>query len=438
MREKKIPTLVGLLLVGMAVMIFRLAVERVSPLLSRANTTNAPQAVTITNISDTAFTVTWFTKTPTNGAVVVDGGIAKTTVFDERDALSPSPTTQKSSYSTHSVTIRNLKSETDYTFRILVNGSAFLDNGNPYEIRTPPTLTGLGGALEPAYGQITLPDGNPGEGAIVFLTVTGGQTLSTLVKSSGSWVIPLNLVRTESLDRYLETFERMNETISVRAGEGESTALTDTLNDNPVPSITIGKTYDFRKIQAGIPQNPPLANAPPPGAGNPAVLGTNTTINKTVAITKPAQNAVLPTNLPLIQGTGIPGNIVSVLIGIDTLMTGTATVGTDGVWYFTPTKPLAAGKQSITMTTRDANEKTIALTTAFTVLKSGTQVLGDATPSATLTPTTAVIPTITGEPLPTSTLSGEPLPTSGNTLPLIMLLILGMGLLTGGAFLMVK
>ncbi len=435
MRERKIPTLLGLLLVGASVFIFRVAFDNVAPLLSRADATNAPQGVTITNISDSSFTVSWFTKTPTSGAVVVDGGIPKTTIFDERDASSPNPATLGVKYSTHSVTVRNLKPETDYNARILVNNTPFLDDGKPYVIRTPQSLTGLGVTLEPAYGQVTLPDGNPAEGAIVYLTVEGGQTLSTFVKASGSWVIPLNLIRATSFDRYLEPQERINESIVIRAGEGESTVLTDTLNDNPVPSVTIGKNYDFRKIQAEAKDAKKLANLPSPTQAQPAILGANTTSN-IVAITKPTQNAAIASNLPLIQGTGIPGKQINILLGIDKPIIGSATVGSDGIWYFTPTKPLAEGKQSITITTQDLQGKTTALTNAFTVLKSGTQVLGDATPSATLTPTIGIPPIASDTP--ESTLSGQPLPISGNTLPLVILLILGIGLLTGGASIIIR
>jgi hypothetical protein len=67
-------------------------------------------------------------------------------------------------------------------------------------------------------------------------------------------------------------------------------------------------------------------------------------------------------------------------------------------------------------------------------MKSGTQVLGDATPSATLTPENTPIVTIspTPETTPESSLSGEPPPTSGNELPTIVLILLGIGLSIGG------
>lgn len=114
----------------------------------------------------------------------------------------------------------------------------------------------------------------------------------------------------------------------------------------------------------------------------------------------------------------------------------TIAVEADGVWRYTPSRPLSEGKQSVTITTTDQNGQAKALTNTFEVLKSGTQVLGDATPSATLIPTPTDI--VESTPTPTATLSGEPMPTSGNQLPLIMLLILGGTLLLGGTGLLMR
>ncbi|MFZ5535639.1 MAG: fibronectin type III domain-containing protein [Patescibacteria group bacterium] len=427
MQQRKIPTIVGLLLVVAAVMVFRFAFDRVTPLLTKAVSTHAPKNVTVTNITDASFTVTWTTDDEVSGSVRLDGVNPDNFFFDERySTANTKPAT--AAYTTHSVVVRNLKPDTGYKFVIVSNNVSYTNNGVSYEVKTAPAISGLGTGIEPAYGQITATNGLPLDGALVYLTLENGQTLSTLSKTTGTWVIPLNLARTTSLDRYLPVAERINESIVIRSADGESTALTDTLNDNPVPSMTVGKTYDFRKIQAETIGQPPLAAAP---AAQPAVLGETTEVKKqTVAIVKPADGSAIPSNLPLIQGTGVGGNPLLVTIGIEKPMSDTVIIGNDGVWRYTPIKPLAPGKQSVTITTKDAQNKTVALTHTFEILKSGTQVLGDATPSATLTPE----PTVTDDPTPTATLAGEPIPETGFPLPLIVLLILGLGIFGGGAF----
>lgn len=429
MHQQKIPTVLGLILVIGAIMLFQFAFTRVNPLFSRASTSLAPQEVTVTNSTDTSFTVSWVTEEAVTGQIIIDGS-PKRTVFDERDAFAQTPQNQPVKYTTHSVTIRNLKPQTEYRFNILSGGKSFQHNDALYTTTTAPTIDGVGSNLEPAYGQIVLPTDKPAEGAIVYLTPDGGQTVSTVVKSSGSWVIPLNLIRTNDLSTYVSNQERINESIVVRSAEGEASALTDTLNDNPVPIMTIGKTYDFRKIQAEQISKRTLTLAPVTPTTNPIVLGSNITTTQMVAITKPLQNAAVSSNLPLIQGTGVPGKQIMIIVGIQNPTTGTVMVGTDGVWYYTPSKRLTEGRQSVTITTQDKNGKTVAITHAFQVLKSGTQVLGDATPSATIAPT----PTTFEEPTPTATLSGEPIPETGTSFPLTVMLILGTVLVSSGIF----
>jgi hypothetical protein len=67
------------------------------------------------------------------------------------------------------------------------------------------------------------------------------------------------------------------------------------------------------------------------------------------------------------------------------------------------------------MNNDDENKKPVAITHLFEVLKSGTQVLGSATPSGTIAPTSipTTIPTIqpTGTPTPTPPVTAVVLPT---------------------------
>lgn len=418
----RIPAFIGILLViafvGAVIYLF----ESYSRRPGQANGSASPVNVAVTNVSDTGFTVVWTTPDPATGAVkLISPKHTPSMFFDDRDT-----TGKLKSYSTHMVTIRSLTPATLYTFQILSNGKSFTTGlTKPLNVTTASTISGGGTKLEPAYGMVNDVVGSPVSGAIVFVTLEQGQLLSTMTSPSGSWLLSLGFARTASLDKYLDGRERIIETIRVIWGDQEATAITDTLNDGPVPTMVLGKTYDFRKQQAAVQEAP-------------AVLGEKTTTSpstaKVVALSSPAQNAMLTTSLPLIQGTGIPGKTVSIVVGITNPSGGSATVGSDGIWRYTPTKPLGAGKQSVTATTTDEKGKSVALTNTFTILKSGTQVLGDATPSATLSPTpiatSSASPSAT--PTPTPQLQGEPVPTSGTTLPTILILLFGAGLLTSG------
>lgn len=428
----KIPTVLGLLLVVVIVGVVALANQSYFQTVSRASGSIAPAHVTIANLSDNMFTVSWTTANPATGAIeVASGALTNRVIFDDQDAGS------QGQYATHIVTFRGAAPDTTYEVTILSNGKTSLDGNKPYEVHTPMVLSGTSGNLSPAYGTIVLPDKSPVKGALVTLTLDGSQTMTAISKPSGTWLIPLNLIRTQDLTGYLPVTDRMTVNITVNGNGQTTTAITDTLNDSPVPNMGLGQTYDFRHANAQAPGAAlTLANPTPTSAISPAVvLGASTVkVSNIVALTIPAQGAALPTALPLIQGTGIPGKTVSIVLGITNPAGGSTVVGHDGLWTYTPAKPLNTGAQSVTITTQNVNNKPVAITHLFTILESGSQVLGDATPSATLTPTITLAPvaTDTATPTPVSTLAAQTPPTSGDTLPTIIFLLIGVGLMLGG------
>lgn len=430
----KIPTVLGLLLVVVIVGVVAIANQSYFQTVSRASGSIVPTNVTVANLSDSMFTVAWATANPATGAIeVASGGLTNRVIFDDQD------TGTQGQYTTHIVTMRGATPDTTYEVTILSNGKTSLDGNKPYEVHTPAALSGASGNLSPAYGTIVLPDKSPVKGALVTLTLDGSQTMTAISKPSGTWLIPLNLIRTQDLTSYLPVTDRMTVNITVSGNGQTTTAVTDTLNDSPVPNMMLGQTYDFRHASAQAPGTPlALANPTPTGPSplSPAaVLGASTVkAANIVALTIPAQGAALPTALPLIQGTGIPAKTVSIVLGITNPTGGSAVVGPDGLWSYTPVKPLGVGAESVTITTQNVNNKPVAITHLFTILESGSQVLGDATASATPTPTITLAPiiTATATPTPVSTLAAQTPPTSGDTLPTIIFLLIGVGLMLGG------
>ena len=411
----RIPTIAGLFLVVALVGSIIFFTERALRSPSGAAGSYQPKNIKRTNVSDTTFTVSWTTESPATGTILLSSpGKSNRIYYDERDGGG-----KLGSYTSHFVTVRDATANTQYSWKLLSNGKTHLDGTKPYELTTPTTLPPNTSGLDPAYGTIFTSQGVAASGALVYLTLAGEQELSAISKESGLWLIPLTQVRTADLTRLLPTVERMDETILVTHETGEIAAQTDSLNDSPVPEMTIGQTYDFRRQNAKTTTSSPTALLPVGGS----VLGT-TNQTPVVTLVTPAQNSSLPTTLPLFSGTGVPGKFVSLTIGIANPISGSTKVQSDGTWNFTPPKSLTPGKQSVTITTVDASGKAVAITRTFEILKSGTQVLGVATPSGTLT--------LTPTPTEESTLSGEEIPTSGNALPTIMLLVLGLGLIFSG------
>ncbi len=145
---------------------------------------------------------------------------------------------------------------------------------------------------------------------------------------------------------------------------------------------------------------------------------------------------VTPDSQPRLRGKAIPLSQISITIKS---LPQTATITTDrnGIWTFRPSKELSPGIHTVTIQGFDRNGSLFTQTRRFIVLKSGERVLGESTPSASLTPTNQ--PTLTITPKPTTSLPPTPTtsylpsqppnispPRSGNSQTIII--FLGMGI----------
>jgi hypothetical protein len=423
---QKIPTFIALVLLVVIVVVVSAAVNTITKTTTQASASITPSEIRITNITDKGFTVTWTTADPATGSIAVSDGKRSQTYSDDRDK-----TGKMGRYITHSITVRETTPNTTHQVKLLSNGKTVLKDGKPYTITTASGTDPVQSGYEPAFGTVVTSENTPASGTLVYVTLEGSQELSSLAGPTGSWIVPLNMIRTQDLTQRLKSTNRIDEHIHITNGKEETTATTDTLNDSPVPNMVLGKSYDFRKQQATLPEKS-MGSLSAKTTDVPAVLGKQTEKGPgktyTITITQPDDNASLISNLPLFTGTGIPNKIVTLTIGIKKPLTASVTVDKDGIWKYTQPTPLGVGRQSITASTVDSYNKPIAVTHVFDVLKSGTQVLGIATPSATLAPS----PTIISSPTPISTLSGQPQPTTASTLPTVMLLVLSAGLIIGG------
>jgi len=154
----------------------------------------------------------------------------------------------------------------------------------------------------------------------------------------------------------------------------------------------------------------------------------------------------------MIRGMSVAKKPVTITISGETIESGATQSDAQGVFVYTPKKVLSPGKHTVTVTSKDAKGKPIALTHSFLIFKSGTQVLGDATPSGELTtptPTEVIIPIIILTPTDTMYPMGIPTetevitpttlpsdiqdpPVTGNAMPWFLLLFAAGALFTAG------
>jgi hypothetical protein len=247
--KKRIPTIVGLsvLVVGLIVGVIFLGTGP-GVFAPRATPETTPSKIKLTNITDAGFTVSFYTSSATPGFIKygTDAKSVKSQSGDDRDQLSGTV----GDYKLHHVTVRGLKPSTAYHY-VLGTGSkaSYDDNGSPFTVETA-ARGGAPSAAKTAYGNVLSKSGNPESGAIVYVTLPGVGEMSSLVKSSGSWAIPLSNARKSDGSGYAVISETDSLTIFV---QGTSPTLTSNLNisvadSQPVSDITAGENSTVSSV----------------------------------------------------------------------------------------------------------------------------------------------------------------------------------------------
>lgn len=439
---KKIPTLIGIPLFILIGVIGIGTVNQLQRFVQTNQSSIQPQNVAFANVTDTSFTVTWHTEAESPGwiDVVRSGTKESTAYFDDRN-----PDRKPGAYRMHIVTARGLTPATTYEVTVISSGKKFLEKDKPLQIATGPTLDEPLTQVDPLYGTVLNRNHLPANDSILFLTSDGSQTLATYVKNSGSWIIPVASMRTSALTAYSETGDTVYK-LTVKSGSEQSQIQFTSSHGRPMPLIVLGESQDY--MSDGMVRG--TTSTTVPAAVIPSITP-KSGINHDVAIIFPPQNGIINTGYPQIRGTGIPGIPLTVTLGLTKPVSETVTVANDGTWKYSPQHALAPGQQSVTITTRSVGGSPMALTHVFTVLKSGTQVLGEATPSSSITPTQTLTPTFTPTPVASSTAiptqtpavpatptaipfvqAQPPPPVTGSPLPAMFAITVGILLLSAG------
>jgi hypothetical protein len=151
------------------------------------------------NITDTGFTVAWITDAAIPGSGTVVYGLSPTTTSYHVNE-GPAPSGARGDI--HVVQVANLTPSTTYYFAVQAGGSQDNNNGDYYEVKTGPTLSGQV-TNRTVSGSVTLSDGTtPASGALISLKVLDNSNLNgspsstsaTLmaVTNAGTWSIVLS------------------------------------------------------------------------------------------------------------------------------------------------------------------------------------------------------------------------------------------------------
>lgn len=403
-RELTIPTILGILflIVGMGAGIWFLREPIKSAVFAYSE--EIPNQVQITNVSDTSFVVSWLTDKAAAGFIQYGQSTNPNLVIaDDRDQ--ERGTADK--YFTHFVSVRGLKPSTRYYFRIGADKSLY-DTTTGLSLGSPP-------AADIAYGQILTGNGEPADGAIVYLTLAGAVPQASLVKSSGSWVIPLSTARSVDLTSFVAYDPKSSQVqIRVQAGPlGQASVITTTDQDSPVAAISLGQNLNL------------LASQPqPPEAHTSSRFSTSSLI-----IISPKTGEQVNSAQPEIIGRGPANSEVTITVNSPTSITNTIQTDSNGEFSYSVPKKLPPGEHTITISTL-INGVAKQVQRKFIVLAAGESQIPafTATPSATLRPS----PSPTIKPRITMPATESGVPTSGNLTPTLVLLILGSALTISG------
>lgn len=372
-KSKKVPTLFAILVgVGLLGAVFRFAI----PSQKTQATKKGLQSIEVTNVFAGQVSVLWKTQEKQKGWIAYGENEDDLTLIatDERDGH------EHTARLYHYVTLKDLKKDTRYFFKI-TDGDAFLENGGKslFTFKTIGNIDQINN-LKPAYGKIIDKSGAPFQDAIVTLSAKNIYPVSTLSKSTGEWLIPLNYTVDKNTGKFMSLSPSQPVRIHVYSENENETVVTALVQQlSPVEkSLQLGQTYVFQNEEN-------------------VLSAASAKTGQTFDIIFPQANAVIPAQKPLIKGTGLAGTTLSLTVaGSKRPISGRVTVDKKNAWKYEVPHLLESGTYtlSVTLPSNKAGKPEIK-TRAFTIAKSGVQVLAEATASASITPspTTALSPT---------------------------------------------
>jgi cell division septation protein DedD len=389
--DRKIPSLFGILIIVVGIVVTTFLVKGGNLLFTRAGPGNDPKNIEITNISDSSFTVTYTTDDSVIGTINVGSSPSSMDeiALDDRDQL----TQTVNKYQAHSISVNNLKPSTKYYFSIKSADKNILNNGLPFEVQTGPQISSAPLSQGPMSGKVINPDGTSPKDGLVLAKINGAQIISTYLKNDGSYTLPLNILRTSNLSSYFELKPENEISIEVKSNNLSSKINISGNQISPVPLITLSSNYDFSESE-------PTPSDMPKDVKFPIFESEITEFD--VSITSPTSGENFKDTQPRFIGKSAPNSKVNIEISPSAI---SAQVNSDssGNWSFRPNTGLPSGNYTLTILAEDLNGISKTLTRNFNILPAGSSVEETATPSATLTPTKRPTSTPTPTRTPTST-----------------------------------
>ena len=398
MKEKHIPSILGLLLLlAILFMGIKLSLSKTT-LFSGASGSCLPTGVQITNLTHRSLDLSFTTSSPCLSLLEINSRRL--------------PNFQESSL-THYFRVDNLNPGTDYSYSISSGGKIYHLPEYKIKTGTKPALEAPTSNL--AWGKIVKADFTPSPNTIIYLSVSGALPLSAITDSGGQWHISLANSFSESKNSWFSPPLSVPEDLVVYSPDGILTQISHTTSQNdPIPDIIVGQNY--------------LSSLSPPDSGL-LPTGPSSPSDTRLEVSNPAEAENIHTLRPDIFGVGPASSQLQIKLESFPVYEDSVITARDGSWNWSPPQNLSPGTHTLTVSYQDAAGLLKTIKRSFMVeAASGSDPLSfTATPSATIRPTPTLIPTEVPTPIPTirtskpSTKSGVPV--TGSVLPGLMLVL---------------
>lgn len=382
-RGQRVPTILTAAVIG--IFIFVLTVfTNLKPQPSKASP-NILKSVTPVNVSHNQVGIYWETTVQESGWILYGESDNNTTklAYDVRDVEE-----NKSKYTHHFVTLKDLKPGTKYYYKIVSNNKMILNDNKSFDVTTLISDADTN-ETKLAYGKVVKSNGTPSENNLVLVKINDAYPFMTVTKLTGEWLVPIQRLIQKGSNQEEKLKETDKITVNIYSDTNESTRITtDASNISPLPQTTIlGKDYNF--------------------ADNTKVLSANTSVSTDATIHTeilfPKDRAIISSGKPLLKGTAVPFSDVDITlqpVNSSLNYAFRASADKDGYWRVNLDRTLPLGSYIITVIGHAKNGETERKTHNFSIANVGAQILGEGTvptPSATVAPTAGA-----STPIPTT------------------------------------
>lgn len=371
MKDKKFPTILGIVLLLIILFLGVFLSTKKTSLNSEASVSCGPINPQITNLTYGSFDFSFITPSSCVATLIINN------IIYQDASLSST---------THYFKISNLSPKTDYKFN-LVSGSTTYSRSE-YSLTTALKPNSPIPSSNLAWGKIIDSSGKAISGAIIYLTLPGSQALSAFSNKEGNWNISLAASFNQQKTDWFSPTSIVDEDIIVYSPDGVLTQITNQSNNNdPVPDIIIGQNYFS-------------ATPTPISSAKTSIDTTPETSLINISITSPKEGETLSTLKPDIFGQGPTSK--SFQMDLDGITT-SITVAANNTWNYSPPQNLSPGSHKLTLTYQSQT-----ISRNFSVVQKNDYLSFSATPSATLIPTQNILPTIISSPTPSPKLTLVP------------------------------